>query len=110
MGLLDIFKKDKSDKNSDSGVLFYHEDDYCQVELSPNENLFLFKKEFGQINELADRSFDGYGYTDIYVRRDNRLKLEERKINPDALENVIKNIGVEKATTVKTGYGSTHRE
>jgi hypothetical protein len=110
MRLFNIFKKNKADKPLDKGTLFYHEDDYCQIELSPMENLTLFQGESKKINDLADKSFDGYGYTDIYVRNDNRIKLEERKIDQNELEAIVRAIGLDKATKVITGYGTTYRE
>jgi hypothetical protein len=54
MRLFNIFKKNKIDKPSDKGMLFYHEDGYCQIELSPNENPTLFQNESEKINDLAD--------------------------------------------------------
>jgi hypothetical protein len=105
-----LFRKPRTKRLSDERTLFYHEDDYCQVELSPKENLGLFQKESEEINELADKSFDGYGYTDIYVRNDNRLPLKERRIKPLELEHVISTVQLERAAKVITGYGETYRE
>ena len=45
MGLFDIFKRKKVDSTLSDSTLFYHEDDYCQIELSPIENLSLFQAE-----------------------------------------------------------------
>ena len=110
MRLFKIFRKLKADTSANEGTLFYHEDDYCQVELSPKENLPLFQKESEEITDLAGKSFDGYGYTDIYVRNDNRVELRERKINPGELEQIISEMGLNKATKVVTGYGETYRQ
>lgn len=39
MGLFDIFKKTKSSDSEGDGTLFYHEDDFCKIELKPIENI-----------------------------------------------------------------------
>ena len=110
MRLFNIFRKSNVDSPSDEMTLFYHEDDYCQVELSPKENLPLFQRESDEINDLADKSFDGHGYKDNYARSDNRIGLRERKINPVELEKIIAAIGLDKASKVTTGYGQTYRK
>ncbi len=108
--LFNIFKKSKPDGDLISSTLFFHEDDYCQVELSPKEKILLFQTESEKINELAENSFDGFGYTDMYVRTGDRIKLEERKINPFELERILDTIDLPKATAITTGYGETYRE
>ena len=89
MKIFNIFKKDKPQALDHNVVLFFHEDDYCQVEISPNENLLFFKNECDKINEQADKSFDGYGYSDIYVRGGSRVTIEKREIRADQLEEMI---------------------
>jgi hypothetical protein len=111
MGLFDIFKRKKVDSNLSGSTLFYHEDDFCQIELSPIENLSLFQAQSDEINDLASKEAGTTGFTEIYVRDDNdRLKLSERKITPAELEEIIHESGLEKAETVTTGYGQTFRE
>jgi hypothetical protein len=109
MKFFNLFKKTKLLSSVDNAGLFFHEDDYCQIELSPIENLSLFSTEADKINDLAEKTFDGSGYTDIYVRNAERIKLEERKIHPDQLEEIIKITDLGKALSVKTGYGQTYR-
>lgn len=110
MRLFKIFRKSKAEPSFDKNTLFYHEDDFCQIELSPKENLPLFQKKSKEINDLAEKSFDDYGYKDIYVRNDNRIGLKETKINPAELEAIIAITELDKATKVTTGYGQTFRE
>jgi hypothetical protein len=71
MGLFDIFKRKKVDSNLSGSTLFYHEDDFCQIELSPVENLGLFQAESDEINDLASKDAGTTGFTEIYVRNDN---------------------------------------
>jgi hypothetical protein len=111
MGLFDIFKRKKVDSNLSGSTLFYHEDDFCQIELSPIENLSLFQAESDEINDLASKDAGSTGFTEIYVRNDkDRLKLSERKIDPAELEEILQELSLEKADTVTTGYGQTFRE
>ena len=91
-------------------TLFFHEDDYGMIELTPKENIEDLKNESDTINAKAEKNFDGHGYKDIYVIKDDRVKLEIRKINPGDLEQIINKTGFKKANVVTTGYGQTYRE
>ena len=91
-------------------TLFYHEDDYCMIELTPKENIQALKEESDTINAKAEKNFDGNGYKDIHVIKDDRVKLDIRKINPTDLEKIIDKTGLKKAALVTTGYGQTYRE
>lgn len=110
MGLFDIFKRKKVDSTLSGSTLFYHEDDYCQIELSPIENLSLFQAESEEINDLARKDEGSAGFSEIYVRRDSRLKLSERQIAPSEFEEILQELDLEKVETVTTGYGQTYRE
>jgi hypothetical protein len=104
-----LFIKRKADQSNER-TLFYHEDDYCQVEISPKENLLFVLKESEKINELSEKSSDDSGYTNIYVRSNNRVGLRERRINSIELERIIAATGLDKAAKVTTGYGQTFRK
>jgi hypothetical protein len=91
-------------------TLFFHEDDYCMIELTPKENIQALKDESDTINAKAEKNFDGNGYKDIHVIKDDRVKLNIRKINPNDLEQIINKTGFQKAAIVTTGYGQTYRE
>ena len=110
MNIFSILKKAFTRKRYYDSALFYHEDDYCQIELSPIENLPYFGSESKEIAETANRSSDGHGFKEIHVRRGSKLELEERKISPTDLEKIIQITGLPKATSVLTGYGQSYRE
>lgn len=93
-----------------SDTLFYHEDDYCMIELTPRENVQALKEESDTISVLADKNFHGGGYKDMHVIKENRVKLHVRKISPADLETIIDKTGFKKAFVVTSGYGQTYRE
>lgn len=87
------------------GTIFYHEDDYCQIEIVPKENLSDLIK---QADNIADFSAEN-GYSDIYVREENKVSLKSREIDKTELEKLLTELGTEKHTEVITGYGSEYR-
>ena len=117
MGLFDIFKNKKSTRpnNLESTIegltIFYHEDDYRQVEIVPNDNHAELEEESKKVNDFANEHFDYSGYTDIYVRTDdNKTELKQRLIKPNDLEQKLEILGLERVPKVTTGYGQTYRE
>jgi hypothetical protein len=110
MGLFDIFKKKDNANGPIPGTLFYHEDDYCMVELTPIDNLNWLKQELNNASESSEKHFDGYGWTKMYVIKEHAVKLYSRKINPDRLLEIIRKTNFTQAPAVTTGYGSTTRE
>lgn len=87
------------------GTIFYHEDDFCQIEIVPKENL---SDLLGQAENIADFSTEN-GYSDIYVREENKVSLKSREIDKKELEKLLAELGTEKHTEVITGYGSDYR-
>ena len=116
MGLFDFFRKKKSqpEKPLETFVgptIFYHEDDYRQVEIIPNDNLSNLKAESKKVEEFAKENFDGTGFTNMYVRSDkDKIELNQRKINPEEFEKIISQLGLERIPNVLTGYGQIFRE
>ena len=87
------------------GTIFYHEDDFCQIEIIPKENLSDLLK---QADNIADFTAEK-GYSDIYVREENKVSLKSREIEKTELEKLLTELGTEKHTEVITGYGSDYR-
>ncbi|GAL85552.1 hypothetical protein MYP_2781 [Sporocytophaga myxococcoides] len=99
------FRKKDSTKYSPAnyGSIFYHEDDYRQVEIVPFENFNALIKQAENIEEFAEKNFDGIGYSDIMVREENELKLKDRGIPVTELEEVLLNLSLPRKTLVTTG-------
>lgn len=117
MGLFDIFKNKKSTRRNnlestiEGKTIFYHEDDYRQVEIVPNDNLAELEEESKKVNDFAHEHFDGSGYTAMYVRNDdNKTELRQRLIKPNDLEQKLEILGLERVLNVTTGYGQSYRE
>lgn len=87
------------------GTIFYHEDDFCQIEIVPKENLPDLLKQADNISGFSAQN----GYTDIYVREENKVNLKSREIDNAELEKLLAELGTEKHTEVITGYGSDYR-
>jgi hypothetical protein len=85
--------------------VYFHEDDYCQIEILPLENLKFCLKQTGSIDEFAEAHKDGGGYTDIFVRDDVPVRLYDKKIPSERFERTISEI-FPKYDEVYTGYGS----
>lgn len=100
-----IFRRKKVKANNSDDFIFFHEDDYCQVEIVTASNRDSYLKEIEQIQEFADEHSDGIGYTDMYIRQDNQCPTADMKIS---FQNIDKNIScyLHKFNSVKTGYSS----
>ena len=104
-------KKEVQNKDKTGGAtLFFHEDDYCMIELTPKESIQALRQESDIINAKAEKNFDGNGYKDLHIIKKDPVKLGARKINPNDLEQIINKTGLNKAAKVITGYGQEYRE
>ncbi|QNR24538.1 hypothetical protein [Croceimicrobium hydrocarbonivorans] len=83
--------------------IFYHEDDYRQVELLPSENFNDLIKQAENLQDFAEQHFDAMGYTELMVREDKGLKLSQRGIGTKELDSCLCELGLEKYTEVSTG-------
>lgn len=113
MNIFNLFRRKKVterqeeiNKKKVSGVSF-HEDSFNQVEFQPRENLTYLQKENEQIESFAQDNFDGNGFKDIYMRKENPMKLADRKIAFDDLDRILIELNLEKTSEVYEGYRST---
>ncbi len=87
---------------------FFHEDDYCQVELLPASVRGHCLAEMGRIDEFANAHRDGGGFTDMYVRGEPPVTLASLRTTLSEWEAALGPLAPRFAE-VLTGY-STHRE
>ena len=80
------------------GTIFYHEDDFCQIEIVPKENLSELIKQADNISDFTSEN----GYSDIYVREENKVSLKTKKISKSELESLLTKLGTEKHTEIIT--------
>ena len=74
-------------------IAFIHEDDQCQIELSPAENLEYLTQECRKIEDFSKEHFDGHGSTEIYVRKRPPTELTNRKISLDEFSKSFIELG-----------------
>lgn len=97
-------KNDSEKEHIDlSNSIFYHEDEYRQVEIVPSENFNELIKQAENVQDFAEKHFDGGGYTDMMVRDENGFKLIQRGIEPKELDLILSELLIKKYTDVSTG-------
>ena len=64
---------------------FFHEDDYCQVEVLPITARGYCLAEMGRIDDFADAHLDGAGWTAMYVRGESPQPLASLGITLEEL-------------------------
>lgn len=97
-------KSDSEKEHVDlSYSIFYHEDDYRQVEIVPSENFNELIKQAENVQDFAEKNFDGGGYTDMMVRDENGIKLKQRGIKSKELDLILSDLPINKYTEVSTG-------
>ena len=87
---------------------YFHEDDYCQIELLPIDNLGFCLKQAGEISEFSEEHWKGMGWDSMYVRKVNPRKLSSLKLQLNDVRSVISKTMPE-YDEVYTGY-SSYRE
>jgi hypothetical protein len=88
--------------------VFFHEDDYCQVEILPANAHGYCLREMGQIDQFADAHRDGPGFTDVYMRGEPPAPLSSLGATLADLRSTIGAV-LAPFDQVFTGY-SSHRE
>ncbi len=83
----------------------FHEDDYCQIEILPVENLSFCLEQAGKIVEFSEKHRNGVGWDDVYLREENPKRILELNI---AIEDVRQSLhgNLPEYDEVYTGYGS----
>lgn len=89
--------------------VFFHEDDYCQVELQPVENADFIKQQLDEIHDFSEvHQAENGGWTDMYVRSEPEISLDE-EITLTAFDAVMGKLAP-KFDKVLTGYSSYREE
>ena len=90
--------------------VYFHEDDYCQIELAPIENEEFIKQEIDAINGFFEEHKvpNGIGWTEMYMRKEPQRTLKDLKISIKEFDENIGNL-IGKYDIVYSGY-STYRE
>jgi len=83
--------------------IFYHEDDYRQVEIIPFENFNELIKQAANVQDFSEKHFDEGGFTDMMMREENGFKLIQREIQPGELDLILSELNIKRYTEVSTG-------
>src|SRR5690348_10646623 len=92
-----------------AGTIFYHEDDFCQVQLIASENVQNAEQEAEPIARIEEQNFDGNGFREIRVRKGHKVLLNSRRINTEELDRIFAKTEADRHSQVATGYGQ-HQE
>lgn len=84
--------------------IYYHEDFYRQIELVPEENYFATNKF---IDNLLPKEGSIYGFKNISVRLEQKIKLTDRKITVEEVNKILTPISLSYSENVTTGYGQS---
>ncbi|GAB4215228.1 MAG: hypothetical protein OHK0012_14920 [Synechococcales cyanobacterium] len=84
---------------------YFHEDDYCQIELAPVGNWEFCAKHMGEINSFSTIHRDGGGWTDMVVRDTNPAPLKSLGISRGELIRSMPT-RLQQVDQVFTGYSS----
>ena len=96
-------------KNAERGFMksvFFHEDDFCQIEILPAESLGFCLQQADCVAEFADAHKTDMGYSDMYVREAAPVSLHSKKISDTILQNLLGKL-LPEFEEVYTGYGSS---
>lgn len=87
--------------------VYFHEDDFCQIELLPAENWEYCQRELQQIATFSQqhRASDGIGWTDIYVRKEAEKSLSSLSLATSRVAAALAR-HLPAFDLVETGYGS----
>ena len=84
---------------------YYHEDDFCQVELLPIDNLQHCLAQMGEQQAFAAAHQSGVGWTDMYMRQEPPSRLVTLGMTGEQLRLAVKEM-LPPYDAVFTGYSS----
>ncbi len=83
--------------------IYFHEDDYCQIELVAAENQGFCAQQMGLIDSFAEQHQSGAGWTKMFIRTDNPSPLSSKLISRRSLSERMP-ITAPQFDQVFTGY------
>ncbi|MBI5954113.1 MAG: hypothetical protein HY865_20845 [Chloroflexi bacterium] len=88
---------------------YFHEDDYCQIEILPASNWDYCLSQLQKIGKFSAEHFDGLGWTDMQLRGESPQQMKSLNINAKDLTSSLSQILVP-FDRVLTGYSSLREE
>ena len=99
-----LFRNKKQKSEQDETVIIFHEDFYRQIELVPVENYF---ERNSFIENLPDNAASEYGFEYCRARKEQPIKISERKIYLEPIKELFTPLASDYFTHVEAAYGST---
>ncbi|KXX71304.1 hypothetical protein [Flammeovirga sp. SJP92] len=90
-------------KSNITKSIFYHEDDYLQVEIVPNENFKELISQAENIKYFEGSNYTEDGYKDIIVRDEKEYLLKQREIDPKNLDIIFSKLSLDRSEEISTG-------
>jgi hypothetical protein len=88
---------------------FFHEDDYCQIEVLPASNWDYCVTQLQKIGKFSYEHFDGAGWTDMHIRGESPQQVKSLNINVKDLASSLSKT-LTPFDRVLTGYSSFREE
>lgn len=85
---------------------YFHEDDYCQIEILPIDNLKFCLEQAAKISEFSEKHQNGMGWDAMYAREESPKKLLDLGITLQQLRDGLSEI-LPEYNEVYTGFGSS---
>ena len=89
--------------------VFFHEDDYCQIEVLPVVNLRFCLEQAGAIEKFSAEHWAGAGWDEMYVRHESPIALENLEITLADIRAAL-SPALAEYDQVLTGYGQSYRQ
>lgn len=87
-------------------TIYFHEDDFCQIQLLPARNWGHCAQQLGELSEFAEaHRAPGGGWTEVYMRQDEPESIASLALTVDWLCTLLAS-SLEPFDRVDTGYGS----
>ena len=104
--LLNYFKSNKSIEPEYVPILW--EDDYCQIELIPQENLTFLKQQISESSTFAEEHRTEFGYTNVFIRKENSTPTFSKEIRTDYLTHTLISFQLPQLTRIRYEGGEVN--
>jgi len=102
MGLLNkIFGQKTNTEKEGKYLPSFWEDDYCQIEIIPRQNVEYIIKSIKEIDDLTENTKSEYGFADIFIRQDLPFPILNQEIRIDYFEMFLTKKGFKKAKQIR---------
>ena len=86
---------------TDEDSIYFHEDEYCQIEIIPEENYF----EGSKVLEEHSVHEENNGFLSVYSRKPHTLKTIEKSITVHSFKELLEKYSLKTFKIVNSGYG-----